>query len=345
MPVANRPFLAHFIAYMRSHGIEEVVLAVASDPGQIERYFGDGHRLGVHISYSPEEKPLGTAGAIKNALRHIDGRFIACNGDMLTGIDLTEMCRVHDEKRALVTIALTPVDNPTAYGVVEADGEQRVKRFVEKPPASQITTNMINAGIYVMEPAALRDVPLDKFSMLERDVFPRLLAAGEPVYAYPSRAYWIDIGTPEKYLAANHMLIGGDTSVAVPCGSRHGEVLIQGRAVIHPQANLKGRILLGDGCVIQKDAVVVGPAVLGNNCHVGEGAKLEEVVLWDGVVVGSGAVLRRCVVASDSVIGDTCQVLDNCVIGSRVNLGRGNRLDRGARIWPDRAISPETISF
>lgn len=345
VPVANVPFLERFIAYLRGHGVGEVVLAVASDPAHLERHFGDGRRLGIRINYSPEDRPLGTAGGVKNAERYIDGRFIACNGDMLTGIDLTEMLRLHHEKRAKITIALTPVDNPTAYGVVETDRAQRVKRFVEKPPASQVTTNMINAGIYVMEPEVLKDVSSDKFSMLERDVFPQMVAAGEPVYAYPSQEYWIDIGTPEKYLAANHLMIGRDVLAGVSYASGEGDVLIQGHVDIHAQARLKGRVLFGNGCVVGKDALVVGPSVLGNDCRIGDGAMVEGVVLWDGVEIGSGAVLRRCIVASQSIIGEKCQILDNSVVGARVRLGHGNKLDRGIRIWPDRVILPETISF
>jgi mannose-1-phosphate guanylyltransferase len=345
VPVANVPFLERFIAYLHSHGIDDVILAVASDPARLERYFGDGRRMGVHIVYSTESRPLGTAGGIKNAERYLDGRFIACNGDMLTNIDLAEMLKLHHQKQAMVTIALTPVDNPTAYGVIETDGVQRVKRFLEKPPAAQVTTNMINAGIYVMEPEVLRDMPVNKFLMLERDVFPQLLAAGEPVYAYQSQAYWIDIGTPEKYLEANSLLISGEVPVGISYASREGDVLIQGTVAIHAEARLKGRILLGNGCVIGKGALVVGPAVIGDNCRVGEGATVEEVVVWDGVEIGSGAVLRRCVVASESVIGERCQVLEGCVVGSRVHLGPGNKLDRGVRIWPGRVIPPETISF
>lgn len=345
VPIANVPFLERFIAYLRSHRVDELILAVASDPASLERHFGDGRRFGARIRYSIESKPLGTAGAVKNAERYIDGRFIACNGDMLTGINLTEMLRLHNEKKAVVTIALTPVDNPTAYGVVETDNEQRVKRFVEKPPASQVTTNMINAGIYVMEPDALEGVPLGEFSMLERGVFPQLVAAGEPVYAYPSHEYWIDIGTPEKYLAANYLMIGGDDTSGISYDSRQGDVMAQGKVDIHAQAQFKGRVLLGGGCVIGKDALVVGPSVLGKNCRIGDGAVLEEVVFWDGVEVGPGAILRHCVVASRSIISEKCQILDNSIVGARVRLGRDNKLDRGIRIWPDRVIPPETISF
>ncbi|MCX8126358.1 MAG: NDP-sugar synthase [Dehalococcoidia bacterium] len=343
VPLANEPFLSRFITYLRSHGIHEIVLAVASDHTRLEQSLGDGRRLGVRIIYSPESRPLGTAGAIKNAEKYIDGRFLACNGDMLTGIDLTDMVRFHHEKRALITIALTPVDNPTAYGTVETDSEQRVKRFVEKPPVSQVTTNMINAGIYVMEPSVLADIPPDTFSMVERDVFPRLVTTGKPVYAYASPAYWIDIGTPEKYLAANHLLVSGDITAGLPYDFKQGDVMIQGHATIHPGARLNGRILVGDGCVIGNRARIIGPTVLGHNCLIDDGATVEGAVLWDGVKIGRGAVLRRCIIGSESVIGERCQVLEYCVVGSHVHLGPGNRLGQGRRIWPDQVIPSETI--
>ncbi len=182
LPVCNHPLLEHFISYLKRHNITDIIIALGRQVEQIQTHFGDGSKFGVRITYSVERFAMGTAGAVKNAERFLDESFIVFNGDIFTDIDLTAMANLHYKKVASVSIALTPVDDPTMYGVVETDAEERIKRFVEKPMRDEVATNMINAGIYILKPDVLKCISSNAFSMFERDVFPQLVERGEAVY-------------------------------------------------------------------------------------------------------------------------------------------------------------------
>lgn len=202
LPVLNQPFLGHMIRYLREGGINDIIFALCYLPDNIKRYFGDGSQFGVKLTYVVEESPLGTAGGVKNAAAYLDDLFFVFNGDIVTDIDLRAMLSFHRRRKAKATIALTPVEDPSHYGVVETNAQGRVKRFIEKPPREEATTNMINAGIYILDPQVLNDVPPRTFFMFERHLFPLLLEKGVPIYGFPCDAYWIDMGTPGKVPAS-----------------------------------------------------------------------------------------------------------------------------------------------
>ena len=346
VPILNMPFLEYVIRYLKEHGIRDIILAMSYLPDHIRGYFGDGAELGVHLSYLIEEQPLGTAGAVKNAEAFLDEPFFVFNGDVLTAIDLTAMMSRHQEIKPKVSIALTPVDNPTIYGVVETNAKGMVKRFMEKPSWEQVTTNMINAGIYILEPEVLGYIPPSTPSTFERHLFPQLLKMGEPILSYSSDTYWIDIGAPEKYLMAHHDLLSGKApSLSHYWGNVNEDVQIGSNSTIHPSAEIKGPVLIGENCVIAKGAKVKGPAVLGPRCQVAEEAFIEGAILWHDSKVGKKAILRNCVVASHSHIQEGSEVLDNCVLGDNVVVGKNNKLAPGIRIWPDKRIAAGTISF
>lgn len=331
VPILNRPFLEHLLGYLKKHRVTDAILAMGYLPDPIQNCLGDGTQFGVRLTYLVEESLLGTAGAVKNAEPFLDGPFVVFNGDILTEIDLTTMMKRHEEIKPKVSIALTPVDNPTIYGVVETDARGMVQRFVEKPSWDKVTTNMINAGIYIMEPEVLAYIPKSTPSMFENYLFPRLLEMGESILSYPSDAYWIDIGTPEKYLQANHDLL-----------LRRGDRAIQteGESQIHATAQVEGPVLIAEGCIISEGAKLKGPTVLGPSCQIGYGAVVEGAVLWHHSIVGEKAVLRNCIVCSHSYVDQGGQVLDNCVLGDGVTVASGNMLDNGAKVWPDGYAEP-----
>lgn len=304
VPVLNRPFIEYVIRYLGNHNIKEVILALGYKPDCITDYFGDASQLGTNLVYSVETEPLGTAGAVKNAEKHIDDTFFILNGDIFTDINLTEMFRFHKDKGAKVTIALTPVDDPTRFGVVETDSNQQVTRFVEKPKREQVTSNMINAGIYIVEDQVLKRIPEGKRFMFERDVFPTLLAEGEPVFSYATDAYWIDTGTPEQYLQLNgDLMFGKSAQVAF----NPDEVRIDKESSVHPQAELTGPILIDSHCTISKGVQLKGPVILGAFCTIKDGAIIENSILWQNITVGEQATLKDCIVASNSCIANnTC---------------------------------------
>jgi len=336
VPILNKPFLEHLLGYIKGHGINDIILAMSYLPHGIKDYFGGGARLGISLSYLIEEEPLGTAGAVKNAERYLDETFLMLNGDVFTGLDITSVVDFHRERKAAATIAVTPVDDPTAYGLIETGDGGRITRFLEKPRREEVTTNMINAGIYILEPDILARIPPGKKVSIERDTFQQLLTRGEPMYAYSSSAYWLDMGTPEKYLRLNHDLLTGK---APSLFNATGGVQIGDGSRIDPSAKVEAPVLIGKGCVIGPGAQVKGPVVLGPECKVEEGATIEGAVLWNNVSVGRKAILRNCIIASCCQIHEESEVMDNCVLGDRVVVGKNSKMPEGTRIRPDKSIS------
>jgi mannose-1-phosphate guanylyltransferase len=335
VPVLNRPFFEHLVNYLKKHNIVDIILAVGKSSEQIQDCFGDGSRLGVRLTYSTENLPLGTAGAVKNAERFLDDSFVVLNGDIFTDIDLGRMMRLHEENKAVASLALTPVEDPTIYGVVETDSEGRVRRFTEKPSRDRVTTNMINAGIYSLEPDILNHIAPDTFSMFERDVFPPLLEKGQVIYGYPFQEYWIDIGTPDKYLKLHHDLLGRYELYA---GARS-----EGESFVHSSARIEGPAIVDEGCFIDRNSIVRGPVVLGARCRVEEGAVVEGAVVWQDCQIGRGARLRNCLIACRCHIGEDSEIQDNCVLGDDVLVGKGSKLSQGIKVWPGETIQPGAV--
>ncbi len=301
VPVLNKPFLEHTIAYLKEFGINNIILTLSYFPEAIQSYFADGSRCGVELVYAIEDVPLGTAGAIKNVGHHLERTFIVLNGDVFTDLDIGDMVRFHRRKKAKITIALTRVDNPCAFGVVETDDEGKIRRFIEKPAPEEVTSHWINAGIYVIEPEVLEHVPAGTHYMFERGLFPLLLDMGEPLYGYHYDGYWLDMGTPEKYLCLNRDLVSAKVGSFLPADDGEGKSP-DGETSMHPSAKITGPVLIAGGCQISERVHIKGPAIIAARCRIGEGAVIEDAVLWAGATIGAGAVLKQC------VIGDEAQV-------------------------------------
>ena len=323
VPVFNTPFLEHVIRYLSRHQIEDIILTQGRLSQPVESYFGDGSQFGVKLNYTLENDPLGTAGAVKNTEKYLGETFLVLNGDIFTNLDITAMIDFHRERKAKATIALTPVDDPTSYGLVDTDSEGRVIRFLEKPNWSQVTSNMINAGIYVLEPDTLTQIPSQTKFSFERELFPLLLEQGEPVYAYPSSAYWIDIGTPEKYLQLHRDLLSSKDRTNQYGLALDEEVLIGEQSYIHPKAQIKGPVVIGSGCTILEDAVI------------------EQSIIWHKVKIGRGVKLRNSIVANNCCLNADC-IIEESVLGDNVTVGGDCKLEPGSKIWPGTTVEPET---
>jgi len=313
LPVLNHPFLEHTIRYLSNYGITEIILALSYQSDIITDYFGDGRRLGVRLRYALEDSPLGTAGAVKNAEGYLDSTFVVLNGDIFTDLDIAAMFAFHRKRKAMATLALTRVDNPCAFGVVEADGNARIQRFIEKPAPDEVTTNWINAGVYILEPEVLQQVPENAHYMFERGLFPRLLELGKTMCGYQFQGQWLDIGTPEKYLCLNCDLLLSDDRPAF-IGSPGGNGLYcAGDVVIHASAQIVGPAVIASRSRIGRQVRIRGPVVIGPDCIIDDGAVLESAVLWHGVTVGAGAVLKKCVVGNDTEVRPQEQVIDRVI--------------------------------
>lgn len=334
VPIVNRPFLEHMTEYLKRHGIDDIILTLCYLPDCCQRHFGDGSNFGIKLCYALEDSPLGTAGAVRNVDEHIDETFFVFNGDVFTDIDLTAMMEFHRKRGSKATIALTPVEDPTIYGVVETNDEGRVQRFLEKPRRNQVTTNMINAGAYILEPEVLSNIPEGSIFSFEKGLFPLLLERGDPLYGYCSSDYWIDIGTPEKYLKLHHDLLQGRVARRFPGEQAGNGIWTEEGCNIQPRAELEGPVVIGRNCVIGSGARLKGPLVIGQDCRIGEDSLIEGSVVWQSAQIGSGVSLKNCVIAESVTIGERTEVIEGCVLGSNVNVASDKKLLPGTKVWP-----------
>lgn len=313
LPVLNHPFLEHTIRYLRKYGITEIILASSYLPEAIKEHFGDGRHYGVRLHYTLEDSPLGTAGAVKNAEEYLDSTFAVLNGDIFTSLDISAMYAFHQKKKATATIALTWVENPCAFGVVETDNNGRINQFTEKPAPDEVTTNWINAGVYLLEPEVLQQVPKNTHYMFERGLFPRLLELGKTMCGYRFRGRWLDMGTWEKYLCLNcDLLIADDKPTFIGSPGENGLYCAED-AVIDASVQVDGPAVIASRSYLGPQVCLKGPVVIGPDCTIGNGAVLEEAVLWHGVTIGEGAVLKKCVVGNDTEVRPQEQVIDRVI--------------------------------
>ena len=337
LPIGNIPFLERQLAWLGRHGVDEVVLSLGYLPHAFVEHFPDGTCGGVRLRYAVEGDPLGTAGGIRYAAEQagITERFVVCNGDVLTELDLSALVRFHDQRAAEATIHLTRVPDPSAFGVVPTRDDGEVKAFVEKPPPNRAPTDWINAGTYVLEPSALAEIPAGLTVSIERETFPRMLDRPRRLFAYQSDDYWLDIGTPEKYLEAHADVLAGRLGpAALPADAveRATGVWCQGDVTIADDARVEAPVLIGAGSTIGPGARVAG-AVLGAGCVLEAGAQVLRSVLLAGArlepeaevidsVVGAGAVLEHDVIASaHTIVGAAAEVsAGSRVAGARIHL-------------------------
>jgi mannose-1-phosphate guanylyltransferase len=335
VPVVNVPFMEHVIAHLGEHGIKDVVLAQGHLSQAIEDYLGDGSRVGARIYHSYEDVPLGSAGAARNADRFLDDTFLVLNADIFSDLDFTAMLALHRAKRAMVTIATTPVEDPSRYGLVESDPAGRVKRFLEKPKKEEATGNMINAGAWFVEPEVLARIPRDTNFSFERNVFPQLLAEGKPVYAYPVEGYWIDMGTPETYLQLHRDLLGGKCRRYRVETSR--QVSIGEGCHVHPLAELTGPVVIGSGCSVRAGARIVGPSVIGPGGAIEGDSTVDRSVVWRNVHVARGATVTGSILADNCRLEAGC-VVEGAVLGDDVTIGANVAVPPGSRIEPGTRV-------
>ncbi len=337
IPILNQPLLARIIAHLQRHGVDDVVLAAAASERRIEASLGDGSQLGVTLSYCYETEPLGSGLAVKQAALGFDGSFFVCNGDIITGLDLTAMAARHHERGAILSISLSSVEDPSAYGVAELGQDDRITRFVEKPAPGEAPSSWANAGTWVFEPEVLDHIPDEKMDgSLERLVFPSLIAEGFLVQGFPSDAYWMDVGTSERYLNLHYDILNGKLAGFLPEGAAAGARLGTG-CEVWPDAALDANVVLGHNCRVGGQAKINGPSVLGDDCTVSDHATIERSVLWSDVKIGSGAVVR------DSIIGAGCWIGDEAVVEGAV-LANGARVKRGVRLTPGARLEPEEVA-
>jgi mannose-1-phosphate guanylyltransferase len=341
VPLVDRPFISFMLEWLKAHGIDDVIMSCGFLATSVRNVLGDGSELGIRLRFVEEPDPRGTAGALKYAESLLDERFLMLNGDVLTDIDLSAQIAQHEATGATATLALVPVADPTNYGLVHVNDDRSVRDFLEKPSPDAIDTNMISAGAYVLERSILDLVPADRNVSIEREVWPRLVGNG--LYAFSSESYWLDIGTPDRYLQGTFDIIEGNVKTAVT------ERLGEGWLAIDASAEVEGRVVppavIERGARIASGAHVGSLVVLGADVTVAAGATIERSVILGGTTIGEGCTLRDCIVAGGCEIGANTQITGGAVLGEGVTIGSDNVIAHGARIFPGVALPDGAIKF
>jgi mannose-1-phosphate guanylyltransferase len=341
VPLVDRPFIAFMLDWLCTHGIDDVIMSCGFLATSVRNVLGDGSAHGVRLRFVEEPDPRGTAGALKFASSMLDERFLMLNGDVLTDLDLTKQIAQHEQSGAKATLALVPVADPSAYGLVHLNDDRSVRDFVEKPSPDAIDTNLISAGAYVLQREILELVPADRNVSIEREVWPRLI--GDGLYGFPAESYWLDIGTPERYLQGTFDIIEGNVKTAV------GERLGSDWLAIDAGAQASGRVIppavLERGVTVAEGAQVGSLVVLGEDVSVGAHATVERSVILKGAEIGEGATLRDCIVAAGCRIGARTSIGGGAVLGEGVTVGADNVIDHGARIFPGVTLPDGAIKF
>lgn len=345
VPIVNRPVMEHIVVLLARHGFRDIYVNLHYHPEAITSHFGDGSRWGVSITYSREKELMGTAGGVKRLEKELKGEtFLVISGDALTDIDLAALVRYHREKGGLATIVVTPVSDPSKYGVVILDEERRITGFQEKPGREEARSFLANSGIYVFEPAVLDMIPPGTFYDFGSQLFPRFLEEDVVFFGYLHNDYWNDVGSFEEYKQGNFDALTGKVKVKIP-GVRIGEdVWIGEDTVIEEGVVMVGPICIGSRCRVRKGARLFGPLVVGDRTVIDEGAILYRGIKWGDCYIGKDAHLMDSIVGLSAEIGEGAAVLSDTVVGHRSVIGDGTIIHPGVSIVSGSVIE-ENLHF
>jgi NDP-sugar pyrophosphorylase family protein len=315
VPFLNQPFLLYQIEILRRARIEDITLSLSYQPDKIELILGDGSDFGVNLRFITEPSPMGTGGAYKFAASDIRETTVVLNGDILTDLNIARVVEFHKSKQAAATLVLAPVENPSAYGLVETDADGKVLRFREKPKPEELdalTVNTINAGIYILEPEVLDLIPKGENYSFEYNVFPELLNRQMPFYAYVMHDnYWRDIGNPQSYLQGHHDFLSGKI--------KGFETEKSDSAEISHTAIVDKTSIVAEECIIKPGARIIN-SVIGRGVLVEEKAVVENSIIWSHTRVSSGAEVKNAVIGRSCHIGKNAVVSDGAVLGDKTSL-------------------------
>jgi mannose-1-phosphate guanylyltransferase/phosphomannomutase len=344
LPVANKPIMEHVLRLLKKHGFEETVVTVQFLAAMVRNYFGDGEDVGMSLQYATEEMPLGTAGSVKNAEDALrDDSFLVISGDALTDMDLSEMVRFHKDNGALVTVGLTRVPDPLEFGIVIADEDGRIQRFLEKPTWGQVFSDTVNTGVYIMEPEVLAEVSPKESVDWSHDVFPKLLKRGAPIFGYVSDRYWEDVGTLESYFKAQADVLSKKVSTDIAGFEVSPGVWIAEGADVDPDAVLTGPVCIGDYAKIEAGAHLREYSVIGANVVVKEGAFIHRAVVHNNVFVGQGTTLRGCVVGKNTDVMRLARIEETAVIGDECVIEPEAYVSAGVKVYPFKTIEAGAV--
>src|SRR5579872_3721348 len=338
LPMANRPMMEHVVALLRQHGLEDIVVTVAFMPNAIRSYFGDGSEFGVRMVYATEEKPLGTAGSVRNAREQLDERFVVISGDVLTDIDLGAVVDHHCSKGALATIALKAVENPLEFGIVITREDGSIERFLEKPTWGQVFSDTVNTGVYVLEPEIFDFIPEGRPVDFSEEVFPAVLAARKPLFGYVAAGYWEDVGTLPAYLRAHQDVLDEKVKVDIAGFPLRPGVWLGKGAEVHPSATITGPAILGDNCHVGADTTVGEYCVIGANVRTGDNVSIIRTVIHDNGFIGQGVRLEGCGRGRSCDLRQGARCEEGVVLGDETFVGAHAVIKSGVKVYPFKTV-------
>jgi mannose-1-phosphate guanylyltransferase / phosphomannomutase len=345
VPIVGKPCMEHIIELLKEHGFEDVIVTVAFLPQAIRSYFGGGETLGVDVSYSVEESPLGTAGSVRLAAGRLDDTFLVISGDALCDVDLTKLIEFHREKKASVTIGLKSVENPLEFGIVVTDDDGRIERFLEKPSWGQVFSDTINTGIYVLEPEVLRHIPTDRPFDFSKELFPLLLEMGRPMYGFVMDGYWQDIGNLDQFRQANFDALDEKVRLHIPGIRIRGNVWVGEGVDLHDLDALEGPAFLGNYCRIAADARVGPYSVLGSSVTLRERARTARSIIDGSTSIGRSTTVEGAVVGRSCDLRSHVRVQEGVAIGDEVTIGSESVIMPGVRIYPYKEVETGSHLF
>jgi mannose-1-phosphate guanylyltransferase / phosphomannomutase len=338
--IVNKPTVQHILELLQRHGINDVVMTLAFLPRLIRNHFGDGSSMGMHIDYTVEETPAGTAGSIRLAKDLLDETFLVISGDALTDFDLTKIIAFHREREALATIALKSVENPLEFGVVIVDDQGRIQRFLEKPGWGQVFSDTVNTGIYVLEPEVLDHIPEGQPYDFSRELFPKLFDLHKPLYGVVCDGYWQDIGSLEQYLQANRDALDARIRLTPPGVRLRGNIWVERTTSLETLDDVKGPAVIGENVRLEPGAKISSHVILGNNVVVRAGAQIDGSVLGENVYVAAGASITGSVLGDGVEVHENAHIAQGAVVGDRSIVGRNAVIANGVKIYPFKNIEP-----
>ena len=344
VPILNRPIAEHIINLLRRHQITEIIATLHYLPDVMRDYFHDGRDFGVQMTYAVEEdQPLGTAGCVKNVAELLDDTFLVISGDSITDTDLSDAIQFHKERGSKATLVLASMPNPLDFGVVITDENQRIQRFLEKPSSSEIFSDTVNTGTYILEPEVLEYLPPNREADFSKDLFPLLLEKNLPMYGYVTKGFWCDVGHLDAYRAAQYAALSHKVKLEVAYEERSPGLWVGQNTYIDGTARIATPVLIGSNCRIGSRVQIEAGTVIGDNVTIGADADLKRPVIWNGVTLGEESHLRACVTARGTRVDRRAHVLEGAIVGSLSVVGEEAVVNPDVRIWPSKRIDPGAI--
>lgn len=339
--IKNVPMMEHIVNLLKKHNIKDIVSVLYFHPDIITDHFDNGSAYGVNMDYVLANADYGTAGAVKNAYKYLDKRFIIISGDVLTDFDLTKAIEYHESKKSMATILLTRVPAPLQYGIVMTDDDGKITRFLEKPSWGQVFSDTINTGIYILEPEVLDLIPYQEEFDFSKDLFPLMLKKNLPLYGYIAEGYWRDVGNLNEYQKGQFDALSKKVNLEIN-ENDVSENKISSSAKISDTVKISGNVVIGDNAMIG-DNVELSNCVIGNNVKIGDGCRIFGTTFWDNVIIGRFCEISDSVICNGTKIGDGVTIFENVFIAENCEIEDKAQLNPNIKLWPNKKVEKSAI--